>query len=338
MMIIMKKDAEANNIKEIHEKIKKLGSSVNILSGADRTIFIVINDNKYIETDFFRLNEDVEKIVPLGKSYKLVARSSKFKSTVIQVGKAEIGSDEQVLIAGPCAIESPEQIFLISDMVKKGGGKILRGGAYKPRTSPYSFEGLGLEGLKLLHEAGKKNDLAVVTEVMETNHIDTIARFADMLQIGSRNMFNYKLLKEVAKVNKPILLKRGFSATIEEWLNAAEHIMNEGNNKVVLCERGIRTFETEMRNTLDLSAVPAIKELSHLPIIVDPSHGTGKWNLVPSMSNAAIASGADGLMIEIHPNPSNALSDGLQSLDFNTFIELTKQLKRVSTAIGRSFG
>ena len=338
MMIIMRKKANADNIQNVRENLEKFGLTSNILKGASRTIFIVNNTSKYIETDLFRLNEDVEKIVPLGKSYKLAARSDKLESSIIQVGKARIGGNEQVLIAGPCAVESPEQIFLISDIVKKAGGKILRGGAYKPRTSPYSFEGLGLEGLKLLYEAGKKNDLAVVTEVMETKHIDTVAKYVDMLQIGSRNMFNYHLLKEIAKINKPILLKRGFSSTIEEWLNAAEHIMNEGNHKVVLCERGIRTFETEMRNTLDLSAVPAIKELSHLPIIVDPSHGTGKWNLVPSMSNAAIASGADGLMIEIHPNPSNALSDGLQSLDFNTFIELTKQLKRVSTAIGRSFG
>lgn len=338
MIIIMQKGASEHNIQKIYEQAEKAGLDVDILKGTERTIIVIENIKEALESSSFELNDGVEKIIPIGESYKLAGRNYKSEPTIVEVGEAEIGGEELVLIAGPCAVEHPDQIFAIADTVKKAGGKILRGGAYKPRTSPYSFRGLGEEGLKLLAEAGNRNGLAVVTEIIEVNHIDIVAQYADMLQIGSRNMYNYQLLKEVGRLKKPVLLKRGLSATIEEWLNAAEYIMNEGNYEVVLCERGIRTFETQTRNTLDISAVPIIKELSHLPIIVDPSHGTGKWNLVPSMSCASVAAGADGLMIEIHPNPNEALSDGFQSLNFDSFIRLTEQLKKVAIAMGRSFG
>lgn len=256
---------------------------------------------------------------------KLAGREYKEK-TIVKVGNVEIGGDELVIIAGPCAIESEKQLIETAMAVKKAGAQILRGGAFKPRTSPYSFQGLGEEGLKYLHHAGQENNMPVISEVMDPRDVDMLDKYVDIFQIGSRNMQNYSLLREVGKGRKPVMLKRGMSASIEEWLSAAEYIVLEGNRDVILCERGIRTFENYTRNTLDLMAVPIIKQLSHFPIIVDPSHGTGREELVASASRAAVAIGAHGLMIEVHPCPCDALSDGMQSLDFEKFQSLSKDL------------
>jgi 3-deoxy-7-phosphoheptulonate synthase len=262
--------------------------------------------------------------------------NSKPEKVIVNVSGVEIGGNEAIIIAGPCAVENSEQLHVTASAAKKGGAKILRGGAFKPRTSPYKFQGLGVEGLKMLREVSRETGLPVVTEVLDTRQVDLVAGYADMLQVGSRNMQNYTLLKEVGMVRKPILLKRGMMATIEEFLLAAEYILNQGNTQVVLCERGIRTFETSTRNTLDLSAVPMLKHLSNLPVIVDPSHGTGVRWMVPSMSKAAIAAGADGLIIEVHYKPGEALSDGQQSLYPDDFYCLMKDLKKIAAAVGRN--
>jgi 3-deoxy-7-phosphoheptulonate synthase len=264
-----------------------------------------------------------------------VDRKSKTEPTVVNVGGIRFGSSEIVIIAGPCAVENHEQLLETARSVKAGGGMILRGGAFKPRSSPYTFQGLGEEGLKLLREVSNLTGLPVVTEVMDTRQVETVARYADMFQIGSRNMQNYPLLKEVGMQRRPVLLKRGMMATIEEFLLAAEYILNQGNEQVVLCERGIRTFETTTRNTLDLSAVPMLKRLSHLPVIVDPSHGTGHTWMVPSMARAAVAVGADGLIIEVHFRPEEALCDGYQSLNPNEFTLMMAELRKIAQAIGR---
>ncbi len=264
-----------------------------------------------------------------------VSRESNPDGTIVSVNGVEVGGTEVVVISGPCAIESSEQLFEIARTVKKGGARILRGGAFKPRSSPYTFQGLGEEGLKMMREISRETGLPIVTEVMDTRQIEMVSGYADMLQIGSRNMHNYPLLKEAGMVRKPILLKRGMMATIEEFLLAAEYILNQGNTQVILCERGIRTFETSTRNTLDLSAVPILKRLSHLPVIVDPSHGTGLRWIVPSMAKAAIASGADGLIIEVHHKPEEALCDGQQSLYPDDFLSLMTDLKKIAVAIGR---
>jgi 3-deoxy-7-phosphoheptulonate synthase len=262
--------------------------------------------------------------------------NSKPEKVIVNVSGVEIGGNEAIIIAGPCAVENSEQLHVTASAAKKGGAKILRGGAFKPRTSPYKFQGLGVEGLRMLREVSRETGLPVVTEVLDTRQVDLVAGYADMLQVGSRNMQNYTLLKEVGMVRKPILLKRGMMATIEEFLLAAEYILNQGNTQVVLCERGIRTFETSTRNTLDLSAVPMLKHLSNLPVIVDPSHGTGVRWMVPSMSKAAIAAGADGLIIEVHYKPGEALSDGQQSLYPDDFYCLMKDLKKIAAAVGRN--
>ncbi|MBZ4654990.1 MAG: phospho-2-dehydro-3-deoxyheptonate aldolase [Peptococcaceae bacterium] len=269
--------------------------------------------------------------------YKLASREFQAEDTVICIGDVTIGGRELQVMAGPCAVESREQALEIAKIVKKGGARIMRGGAYKPRTSPYSFQGLEEKGLEYLAEAGRAAGLLLVSEVMDTRSVDLIANYVDILQIGARNMQNFALLREVAKSNKPVLLKRGLSATIEEWIMAAEYILAGGNSQVILCERGIRTFETFTRNTLDLSAVPVIKQLTHLPVIVDPSHGTGRWELVNPMAKAAIAAGADGLIIEVHPQPSEALSDGPQSLKPERYMQLMKELEQIALCVGRNF-
>ncbi|MBQ9614753.1 MAG: 3-deoxy-7-phosphoheptulonate synthase, partial [Selenomonadaceae bacterium] len=274
--------------------------------------------------------DGVEQSVSISKSYKLASREFHPQSSVIDVDGVKIGGGTPVVMAGPCAVESREQLFEAADIVKSAGAQFLRGGAYKPRTSPYSFQGLEQQGLEYLAEARERTGLKIVTEVTVVEAIEQVAKYADMLQIGARNMQNFGLLKEVGKCGKPVLLKRGLAATIDEWLNAAEYIMNEGNPDVVLCERGIRTYETYTRNTLDLSAVAAVKHLSHLPVIVDPSHGTGKWRMVRPMALAAIASGADGLMMEVHPNPAKALSDGPQSLTPEHYREVMKGIWKLS--------
>lgn len=281
--------------------------------------------------------EGVEKVIPIVEPYKLASKIFKPEPTVVKVEDIEIGGSNIVIMAGPCAVESREQLFESAMAVKKAGAQFLRGGAFKPRTSPYSFQGLEKEGLKMLKEAKELTGLKIVTEVMDVHSVELVAEYADVIQIGTRNMQNFPLLKAAGRINKPVLLKRGLAATLEEWLSAAEYILSEGNKDVILCERGIRTFETYTRNTLDLSAVPAIKKLSHLPIVVDPSHGTGKWHLVAPMAKAAIAAGADGLIIEVHPDPKNALSDGAQSLTPENFETLCEDIKVIAKAVGRDF-
>ncbi|HEY8450061.1 MAG TPA: 3-deoxy-7-phosphoheptulonate synthase, partial [Bacillota bacterium] len=274
-------------------------------------------------------------VLPILKPFKLVSREFRNEPTIVEVGGVAFGGEEVPIIAGPCSVESREQILAAAEAVKNAGARLLRGGAFKPRTSPYSFQGLEEEGLKLLAEARERFGLPIVTEVMSPGTVELVARYADMLQIGARNMQNFYLLREVGRSGMPVLLKRGMSATIEEWLMAAEYILSEGNFNVVLCERGLRTFETATRFTLDLNAVPVVKELSHLPVIVDPSHGTGRWSLVTPMARAAIAAGADGLIVEVHPQPEEALSDGSQSLTPERFKVLVDEVTSVAAAVGR---
>ena len=314
MVIIMNPDASQKNIEDVVKVIEGVGLKTKITEGEQQKIVAVIGDKNRLSSVPLDAMDGVEQTVAISKSYKLASREFHPTPSIINVAGIPIGGENIVVMAGPCAVESREQLLESAELVKSGGAQFLRGGAYKPRTSPYSFQGLEEQGLKFLAEAREKTGLKVVTEVTTVEAIEVVAEYADMLQIGARNMQNFGLLKEVGKCGKPILLKRGLAATIDEWLNAAEYIINEGNPNVVLCERGIRTYETYTRNTLDMSAVAAVKHLSHLPIIVDPSHGTGKWRMVKPMALAAIAAGADGLMMEVHPNPAKALSDGPQSL------------------------
>ena len=308
---------------------------LHISTGVERTIIGLIGSQKDKESLNLESLDGVERIIPIVTPYKLASREFHPQDTIIRIGDITIGGKELQVMAGPCAVESREQMLEVAEVVKASGAKILRGGAYKPRTSPYAFSRLEEEGLKYMAEAREKTGLAIVSEVMDTRSVPLVAEYVDILQIGARNMQNFNLLKEVGKLNKPVLLKRGLSATIEEWIMAAEYILAGGNSQVIFCERGIRTFETFTRNTLDLSAVPIIKQLTHLPIIVDPSHGTGKWNLVNPMAKAALAAGADGLMIEVHPDPLNALSDGPQSLKPAKFDQLMSDLKQISASIGK---
>lgn len=331
MVIIMNPEATAENIKAVISTIEDAGLEAKVMDGASQRIVGVIGDKRKLGDVTFEAMDGVEKTVAISKSYKLASREFHPRSSVVDVAGVKIGDGTPVVMSGPCAVESREQLFEAADIVKKAGAQFLRGGAYKPRTSPYSFQGLEEQGLKFLAEARERTGLRVVTEVTTVEAVDRVAAYADMLQIGARNMQNFGLLKAVGKAGKPVLLKRGLAATIDEWLNAAEYIMNEGNPDVVLCERGIRTYETYTRNTLDLSAVAAVKHLSHLPIIVDPSHGTGKWRMVQPMAYAAIAAGADGLMIEMHPNPAKALSDGPQSLTPEHFERVMNGVRKLSS-------
>lgn len=329
--------ADDSDVEKVIEKLHEMGHKVHISRGERRIILGVIGDVENLASVPFYAFNGVEEIIRIMKPYKLASREFKDFDTIIKVKEVTIGGKEIVVMAGPCVVEDEKQIFETAHHVKALGAKILRGGAFKPRTSPYSFQGLGEEGLKLLAQAGKETGLAIVTEVMSVNQIDLIAKYTDIFQVGARNMQNYVLLKELGKLKKPILLKRAMSATIEELLLSAEYILSQGNYEVILCERGIRTFENYTRNTLDLSAVPALKELSHLPVIVDPSHATGKWKLVSSMAKAAIAAGADGLLVEVHPDPKNSLSDGAQTLKLDTFAQLIKELRPIIQAVGREF-
>ena len=330
MVIIMNPEATAENIKAVISTIEDAGLEAKVMDGASQRIVGVIGDKRKLGDVTFEAMDGVEKTVAISKSYKLASREFHPRSSVVDVAGVKIGDGTPVVMSGPCAVESREQLFEAADIVKKAGAQFLRGGAYKPRTSPYSFQGLEEQGLKFLAEARERTGLRIVTEVTTVEAVDRVAAYADMLQVGARNMQNFGLLKAVGKAGKPVLLKRGLAATIDEWLNAAEYIMNEGNPDVVLCERGIRTYETYTRNTLDLSAVAAVKHLSHLPIIVDPSHGTGKWRMVQPMAYAAIAAGADGLMIEMHPNPAKALSDGPQSLTPEHFERVMNGVRKLS--------
>lgn len=336
MVVIMQPDASSENIQEVIEAVQELGLTAKVMEGESQKIVGVIGDKARmccLNVESFR---GVEKTVNISKSYKLVSREFHPQPTVIDVGGIRIGDGSLVVMAGPCAVESREQLLDAARIVRAGGAQFIRGGAYKPRTSPYSFQGLEELGLKYLAAAREETGLKVVTEVTEVDAVPVVAEYADVLQIGARNMQNFRLLKEVGRIDKPVMLKRGLSATLDEWLNAAEYIMSEGNSKVIFCERGIRTYETYTRNTLDLSAVAAIKHLSHLPVIVDPSHGTGKWRMVKPMSFAAVAAGADGLMIEMHPNPAKALSDGPQSLTPETYGDLMRDVLKLSAFMHES--
>ncbi|HHW41943.1 MAG TPA: 3-deoxy-7-phosphoheptulonate synthase [Syntrophomonadaceae bacterium] len=335
MIIVMEASATRQEIEAVRTKLVQEGFSVHLSEGVARTIIGVIGDRTRALSLSLGVMPGVEKVIPILNPFKLASREFQQENTVIRVGKHALGGNEIQIIAGPCAVESREQLLETAFAVKEAGATFLRGGAFKPRTSPYSFQGLEEDGLEILAEAREKTGLAVVTEVMDPRQVPLVADYADVLQIGARNMQNFFLLKEVAKVNKPVLLKRGPSATIEEWLMAAEYIMLGGNYQVILCERGIRTFETFTRNTLDLNAVPVVKNLSHLPVVVDPSHGTGKWWLVKPMAQAGIAAGADGIMVEVHPSPSDALSDGEQSLTPENFRALMEGIKHIASAVGR---
>ena len=326
------------DVEKVIQKLHEMGHKVHISRGEKRIILGVIGDVENLASVPFYAFNGVEEIIPIVKPYKLASREFKSFDTTVKVKDVVIGGKEVVVMAGPCVVENEKQIFETAQQVKSAGAKILRGGAFKPRTSPYSFQGLGEEGLKLLAQAGEETGLAVVTEVMSVNQIELVGKYTDIFQVGARNMQNFVLLQELGKTKKPILLKRGLSATIEELLLSAEYILSQGNYEVILCERGIRTFENYTRNTLDLSAVPALKRLSHLPIIVDPSHATGRWRLVSPMAKAAIAAGADGLLIEVHPDPKSSLSDGAQTLRLDTFTQLMKELRPIVQAVGRELG
>ncbi|MBN2084661.1 MAG: 3-deoxy-7-phosphoheptulonate synthase [Anaerolineales bacterium] len=335
MVIVMQDHAANEAIDETVRRVKEMGYGVNVSRGEERTVIGVLGDERQIEWEHLELLPGVERVVRILKPYKLTSRDARPDSTVVRVGPVAIGGEAVVFIAGPCAVESREQIIETARAVKSAGAHMLRGGAYKPRSSPYSFQGMAEEGLKLLAEARDATGLPVVTEVMSLEQVETVARYADMLQIGARNMQNFPLLQEVGRSGHPVLLKRGISATIEEWLMAAEYLLASGNARVVLCERGIRTFETATRNTTDINAIPVVKRLSHLPVIVDPSHSTGKNEYIESVSRAAIAAGADGLIIEVHPHPDEALSDGAQSLRPEAFAGAVVNIKRVAAAVGR---
>jgi 3-deoxy-7-phosphoheptulonate synthase len=336
MIIVMRAHAHDTDIAHVVERIEELGLTSHIVRGTERTVIGVIGDERYVNKDQLAMLPHVEEVLPILKPYKFASREFKQEDSVFTVAGVPIGGSNVVVIAGPCSVESEEQLFATADTVKASGARLMRGGAYKPRTSPYAFQGLGEDGLKLLAKARARTGLGIVTEVMESAEVEMVAEYADMLQVGARNMQNTKLLRTLSKVNKPVLLKRGLSATLNEFLMSAEYILSGGNQQVILCERGIRTFVEYTRNTLDLNIVPAIKQLSHLPIIVDPSHGTGRFDLVAPMSKAAIACGADGLIIEVHPDPEKALSDGEQSLTPPLFTDLVRDVRAVAQAIGRS--
>jgi len=338
MIVNMSDGATEEQIQHIVDRIREAGYQAHITRGTQRAIVAAVGSGRRNEIEALQAAPGVENVVPIAQPFKLVSRQVHPSRTIVNVGGVRIGGPEVVVIAGPCSVESEEQILSTARAVKAAGAKMLRGGAYKPRTSPYDFQGLGTEALRLLDRARKESGLPVVTEVMSTEDVDIICEHADMLQIGARNMQNFALLRSLATIRKPIMLKRGPSATVKEWLLAAEYLLAGGNSQVVLCERGIRTFETETRNTLDLAAIALAKELSHLPVIADPSHGTGRPSLIPPMARAAVALGADGLMVEVHPCPERALSDGPQSLTFAAFEKmmagLEEPLHRVPVAAG----
>lgn len=330
MVVIMNADATQEDIAGVIRAIEEKGLEAKVMEGARQKIVGVIGDKTRLAATPLDAMHGVETTVAISKSYKLASREFHPAPSVIDVAGVRIGDGTPVVMAGPCAVESRAQLLETADIIAAGGAQFIRGGAYKPRTSPYSFQGLEEEGLKYLAEAREKTSLRVVTEVTVVEAVDTVAAYADLLQIGARNMQNFGLLKAVGRAGKPVMLKRGLASTIDEWLNAAEYIMNEGNPNVILCERGIRTYETYTRNTFDISAVPAVKHLSHLPIIADPSHGTGKWRMIKPMSLASVAAGADGLIIEVHPNPAKALSDGPQSLTPENYRDLMESVQKLS--------
>ncbi|HBY18164.1 MAG: Phospho-2-dehydro-3-deoxyheptonate aldolase [Marinimicrobia bacterium 46_47] len=335
MIIVMNPGVKEAQIEQISEHLHKLDLKIHKSQGEDHMILGVIGDISRVDIEKVKGFEGVNKVIRISESYKQCSRTFKPTNTIVHVGKVPFGGREIAVIAGPCSVENEKMVHKLSREIKRYGAHVLRGGAYKPRSSPYTFQGLGEEGLKYLQEAAFASGIPCVSEVMAISDIDLFCRYVDALQVGARNMQNYSLLKALGTVNKPVILKRGISATVEEWLNAAEYIVNGGNSQVILCERGIRTFENSTRFTLDLSSVPVVKKLSHLPIIVDPSHAMGNRDLVVPMARAAVAAGADGIMVEVHDDPNNALSDGPQSLYPKQFNQLMKELYIISQVIGR---
>ena len=336
MIIIMNLNAAETEIKAVIDRVETVGFKTHISKGEERTIIGIIGDERKLNPGSLHQMPGVDRVVPVLRPFKLASRDFHPEDSKISINGHVFGDKQVIIMAGPCAVESMEQMMETGRTVKAAGAHLLRGGAFKPRTSPYSFQGLGEEGLKILAAVREATGLYIVTEVMASEQVPLVAKYADVLQIGTRNMQNYALLNVVGQTNMPVLLKRGMMSTIEELLMSAEYIMSNGNHKVILCERGIRTFEKYTRNTLDINAVPVLKELTHLPVVVDPSHATGKWTLVKAASKAAVAAGADGLLIEVHPNPAEAYSDGEQSLKPARFEELMTEVGRVAEAVGRS--
>jgi len=336
MIVVMRIGSSQEEIRRVIDRIEVRGLKAQISQGIVQTVIGVLGKPIPELRDTLELLPGVEQVIPISKPYKLASREFHPQDTIVEVNGVTIGGNDIVVMAGPCAVESEEQLFSTARAVKAAGATVLRGGAFKPRTSPYQFRGLGKGGLAMLAQAGKETQMPVITEVMTPEHVDLVAKYADILQIGARNMQNFILLDEVGKTKKPVLLKRGLSSSIQEWLLAAEYILNQGNEQVILCERGIRTFENYTRNTMDISAIPIIEKVSHLPVIADPSHGTGKWYLVLPLALAAVAAGADGLLIEVHPNPDQALADGPQSLTFDNFRLLMAQLLPITEARNRT--
>ena len=332
MLVVMKNDATKEQVQAVIEEIEKMGFRGIPMPGAERTAVCIVGNKGPVDDYRLLMLDGVKEAIPVTKPFKLVSKETKPESTVIRIGDIKIGGGQIVVMAGPCAVESEKQCLTIAQSVKKSGAKIFRGGAFKPRTSPYSFQGLGEDGLKILAKVRQETGLLIVTEATDNASIDLVEQYADIIQIGARNMQNYSLLRRAGQASKPILLKRGLAATIDELLMSAEYIMSEGNHQIILCERGIRTFTNTTRNTLDLSAIPSIKELSHLPIIVDPSHAAGRREFVIPLSKAAVAVGADGLIVEVHNDPAHALSDGAQSLYLEQFAQLMKEIKLLGIA------
>ncbi len=336
MIIVMQPGAEKVQIEGVESKLGEMGFSPHRIQGVGRVVIGAVGERKVVFPTGLEVLSGVEKVVPISAPYKLVSREVKGTSSVVNVGELEIGGSQIVVMAGPCAVENEEQLLTIAHQVKAAGAQVLRGGAFKPRSSPYSFQGLELEGLKMLDRARLETGLKIVTEVLNPQECELVADYADIIQVGARNMQNFSLLREVGRTGKPVLLKRGLAATVEEWLMAAEYILAEDNFQVILCERGIRTFETSTRSTLDISAIPLAKELSHLPVIADPCHSSGTWRLAAPLSQAAVAAGADGLLIEVHHKPSEALCDGPQSLTPEKFSRLLNSVSLIAEALGRS--
>lgn len=335
MIVIMKPGATEEQVAKVVARIKKAGLDVNVDQGAEHTVIGIKGDTREIIDVAFTTYDGVENAMRISKTYKLTSREFHPGNTVVDVDGVKIGDGSFVTMAGPCSIEGLDQIMETARIAKAGGAKILRGGAFKPRTSPYAFQGLEEEGLKYIRQAADAFDMKVITEVMDESHIDMVAEYSDILQIGARNMQNYKLLQAVGKTGKPIGLKRGIAGTIDEWLNAAEYVAVQDKSPVIFIERGIRTYETATRNTFDLSAIPLIKKLSHFPVIGDPSHGTGVWDLVPPMARATVAAGADGMIVEIHPDPANAWSDGQQSLNEKTYLRMMEEVDIMVDAMNK---
>jgi 3-deoxy-7-phosphoheptulonate synthase len=335
MIVVMKRDAVEADVQRVVDRIVEWGLRTHLSQGEERTIVGIIGDERPVNWEMLARMDGVEKVLRVLPTYRLASRDFQAETTVVPVNGERIGERRIVVMAGPCAVEDRAQMRETAHALREAGVRILRGGAFKPRTSPYSFQGLGLEGLELLAEVGREYGLAIITEVMSPEQVPVVAEYASVLQVGARNMQNFALLNAVGESDKPVLLKRGMMSTVEEWLMSAEYILSRGNHRLMLCERGIRTFETLTRNTFDINAIPLLKSLTHLPVIADPSHGTGRWELVGPVARAAVAAGADGLLIEVHPHPSQALSDGAQSLKLEPFGQLMDELRAVARAVGR---